>query len=456
MYIINIGLSYKKTPIKLREKLVINDQKLTEMNQRLNREKSIFENVIISTCNRTEVYAIADQLHTGRYYLKRFFSDVFALELAELEPYLVVREEREAVQHAFAVICGLDSMVIGETQILGQFKKSFLNAQTAGTTGTMFDHLFMEMIRFAKAVHTKYRINDQSASLSNVALQQAKETLGPLENKKLFVLGAGEMAEMVIKNAKNYLVTDITIFNRTPQRAERLRNIANCPLTIHPLADFFIHLNEAEIIVSALGIETPFITKKRLADNLSNRKSSLFLADLGVPRTIDLHCKSLPLVILRDVDDLYHQIEHNQNLRKELALQIAKEINEATDAFYRWQTQLGIVPVIKKIRQKTLLAEETAMASLANKMPDLSDRERKIIRKHMKSIVNQALRTPIKEIKEIAVQEDAQEQIEFVKRLFGLADGGNNHDENNQSRDKSKQTGAHSNKTGPYSDPTTV
>ncbi len=114
------------------------------------------------------------------------------------------------------------------------------------------------------------------------------------------------------------------------------------------------------------------------------------------------------------------------------------------------------MPVIKKIRQKTLLAEETAMASLANKMPDLSDRERKIIRKHMKSIVNQALRTPIKEIKEIAVQEDAQEQIEFVKRLFGLADGGNNHDENNQSRDKSKQTGAHSNKTGPYSDPTTV
>jgi len=150
MHILYVGLTYKHTPVRLREKVTFLNQDLVEANKQLFQKKSIFETVIISTCNRTEIYVVVDQLHTGKYYTKHFLADYFNVDSEELENYIEFKEDHEALVQAFRLGCGLDSAVLGETQILGQLKKSFLIAQGAGTTGTIFNKLFNEMISFSK------------------------------------------------------------------------------------------------------------------------------------------------------------------------------------------------------------------------------------------------------------------------------------------------------------------
>lgn len=420
MFVLNVGLTYKNTPIALREKTAITQEHLPALNRRLNQEKSVLENVILSTCNRTEIFAVVDQLHTGRYYLKRFLAETFHLEIADLEPYLIFKENRDALQHAFATISGLESMVIGETQILGQMKKSFLVAQAAGTTGTIFNYLFNEMIHFGKAMHTKYRINDRSASLSQAALKVAKNQLTSLADKKIFILGAGEMSELVIKNTQNFEIGEITVFNRTLANAQALASCCKCTFNIEPLEKIYTLLPKADVVITALNVEQPFLLKQQLETALTAVEKEILFIDLGVPRNIDVHSKRLPQVRLQDVDQIFELISRNQEIRFKLVAAINEEIEMAIQDFYIWENQLGIVPIIQQLREKTLQAEEAAMTSLLKKIPDLSEREIKVIRKHMKSIVNQTLRTPIKEIKEMAIQENAAENIAVVQRVFGL------------------------------------
>lgn len=171
MHILVAGLDYKTTPVEIREQLAFQDGMLPEALQNLSGMKSILECTIISTCNRTEVYAVVDQLHTGRHYIKQFLSQWFDLPKEEFGPYLTIRENDAAIQHLFKVSTGLDSMILGETQILGQVKNSFFTAQDAGATGTIFNELFKQAITFAKKAHNETEINDNAVSVSYAAVE---------------------------------------------------------------------------------------------------------------------------------------------------------------------------------------------------------------------------------------------------------------------------------------------
>ncbi|MDH6363373.1 glutamyl-tRNA reductase [Enterococcus sp. PF1-24] len=432
MYLLAVGLTYKHTPVKLREKTAIAENQLLTINQQLNLEKSILENIILSTCNRTEIFAVVDQIHTGKYYIKHFLAKTFQLSMEQLEPYLEFYENQAAVNHYFRLICGLDSMVVGETQILGQMRGSFLTAQSAGTTGTIFNHLFPDLIHFAKEMHTQYRINDHSSSLSQSALQIAKDKLGSLHDKRIFILGAGEMSELLVKNLQNFQVGEVHLFNRTLSKIENFAKEISVPCYTHALADFYQEVAQADVVISALGVNQPYIIKKQLAQPLAEKNGQLLLIDLGVPRNVDAHCTLIEGVTLCDIDQMNQLIQVNQQARLQSVTLIEAEISKAVTDFFQWENQLGIIPLVKELRLQTLAAEEAAMASLLRKLPDLKEREIKVIRKHMKSIVNQTLRTPIKEIKEMAIQEDAQHDIAVVKRIFGLEkiEEGKTEDEN--------------------------
>ncbi|MGX7025150.1 glutamyl-tRNA reductase [Vagococcus hydrophili] len=418
MHLLYVGLTYKNTPVRLRERATFLNQDIKLANQQLFRTKSILENVIISTCNRTELYVVVDQLHTGKYYTKHFLADFFDLPVEELEAHLSFKEDDEVLEHIFRLGCGLDSAVLGETQILGQLKKSFLEAQKAETTGTIFNKLFNEVIHFAKKMHSTYKFNEISSSLSQSALQIANEEYQDLSDKHLFVIGAGQMSELVIKNLKNFELEKVSVFNRTIENAKKLGQHTTFEMNYYPLEELTANLNQADILITAVSSQEPLMTKQILDE--VNLNKNLLLFDLGLPRNINPHCQLVENVTLYNVDSIGERINRGEKKRQELMLEVAEEVKLAVASFKEWEKQLGIIPVITELRIKTLEAEESALKSLQSKLPDLSEREVKIIRKHMKSIVNQSLRTPIREIKELSTEENALYDIQLFKRIFGI------------------------------------
>lgn len=418
MHILYVGLTYKNTPVRLRERATFLNQDIQSANQQLFRTKSVLENVIISTCNRTELYVVVDQLHTGKYYTKHFLADFFNLPVEELENYLTFKEDHEALVHSFRLGCGLDSAVLGETQILGQLKTSFLEAQKSGTTGTIFNKLFNEMICFSKKMHSLYKFNETSASLSQSALQIANEEYQDLSDKHLFVIGAGQMSELVIKNLQNFDLKKISIFNRTLENAQKLSQFSQIEMNYYPLEKLTEKLEQADLVISAISTPQTLITKTMLHE--AELRKAILLFDLGLPRNINPHCQLVEHVTLYNVDSIGERINQGAKKRQELMGEVAKEVDTAVATFEEWEKQLGIIPVITELRIKTLEAEESALKSLQSKLPDLSEREVKIIRKHMKSIVNQSLRTPIREIKELSTEENAVYDIQLFKRIFGI------------------------------------
>lgn len=418
MHILYVGLTYKNTPVRLRERATFLNQDIQSANQQLFRTKSVLENVIISTCNRTELYVVVDQLHTGKYYTKHFLADFFNLPVEELENYLTFKEDHEALVHSFRLGCGLDSAVLGETQILGQLKTSFLEAQKSGTTGTIFNKLFNEMICFSKKMHSLYKFNETSASLSQSALQIANEEYQDLSDKHLFVIGAGQMSELVIKNLQNFDLKKISIFNRTLENAQKLSQFSQIEMNYYPLEKLTEKLEQADLVISAISTPQTLITKTMLHE--AELSKAILLFDLGLPRNINPHCQLVEHVTLYNVDSIGERINQGAKKRQELMGEVAKEVDTAVATFEEWEKQLGIIPVITELRIKTLEAEESALKSLQSKLPDLSEREVKIIRKHMKSIVNQSLRTPIREIKELSTEENAVYDIQLFKRIFGI------------------------------------
>ena len=224
MHIIVVGINYKTAPVEIRERLTFDPSQLGDAMSVLKDKKSILENVIVSTCNRTEIYAVVDQLHTGRYYIKEFLAEWFEIEQAEFTPFLFVYEQDGAMEHLFKVTCGLDSMVLGETQILGQVRTSFLLAQEGNTVGTVFNQLFKQAITMAKRAHAETDIGANAVSVSYAAVELAKKIFGSFENKHVLILGAGKMGELAIQNLHGNGASKVTVINRTFEKAEELAN----------------------------------------------------------------------------------------------------------------------------------------------------------------------------------------------------------------------------------------
>jgi glutamyl-tRNA reductase len=260
MHTLVIGINYKTAPVEIRERLSFNEADLADAIKKLNTKKSILENIILSTCNRTEIYAVVDQLHTGRYYIKEFLSEWFGLEQKEFSPFLFVYEDDGAIDHLFNVTCGLNSMVLGETQILGQVRTSFMLAQQEGTTGTVFNHLFKQAITLAKRAHSETDIGANAVSVSYAAVELAKKIFGSLANKHVLIFGAGKMGELAAQNLHGNGVKKVTVINRTFEKAQDLANRFSGKA--RSLAELEKSLAEADILISSTGAKDFVISKK--------------------------------------------------------------------------------------------------------------------------------------------------------------------------------------------------
>lgn len=202
MHTLVVGINYRSAPVSIREKLSFIESELPQAMQALQQQKSILENVIVSTCNRTEIYAVVDQLHTGRFYVKQFLASYFDIPMEQFSQYLFLHEQDEAIDHLFRVTAGIDSMVLGETQILGQVKSSFLAGQEIGTTGTVFNQLFKQAVTLAKRAHNETAIGENAVSVSYAAVELGKKIFGSLKNKHVVILAQGRWANLPSRTCK--------------------------------------------------------------------------------------------------------------------------------------------------------------------------------------------------------------------------------------------------------------
>ncbi len=419
MHIIVVGLNYKTAPVEIREKLTFNESELSIAMQTLKNKKSILENIIISTCNRTEIYAVVDQLHTGRHYVKSFLSEWFGIDKEEFTPFLNIFENDGAIEHLFNVSCGLNSMVVGETQILGQVRSSFLKAQEENTVGTVFNHLFKQAVTLAKRAHSETDIGANAVSVSYAAVELAKKIFGDLANKNVLILGAGKMGELALQNLHGSGVKKVTVINRTFEKAQSLAE--RFAGEAKSIAELQCALIDADIMISSTGAKDFVITKDMMVHVERLRKGRpLFMVDIAVPRDLDPSLADLDSVFLYDIDDLEGIVEANMQERQKAAEVIEIMIEAEIIEFKNWINTLGVVPVISALRNKALAIQAETMESIERKMPNLTERERKVLNKHTKSIINQLLKDPILRAKEIAAEPNADESLKLFMKIFDI------------------------------------
>ncbi|MEH7332686.1 glutamyl-tRNA reductase [Neobacillus drentensis] len=419
MHILVVGLNYKTAPVEIRERLTFSETDLVDALKKLNTKKSILENIILSTCNRTEIYAVVDQLHTGRYYIKEFLAEWFGMEQAEFSPFLFINEDDGAVDHLFNVTCGLNSMVLGETQILGQVRTSFMLAQAEETTGSVFNHLFKQAITLAKRAHSETEIGANAVSVSYAAVELAKKIFGSLANKHVLIFGAGKMGELAAQNLHGNGVKKVTVINRTFDKAKLLAGRFSGEA--RTISDLEKSLVEADILISSTGAKDFVITKAIMAKVEKMRKGKpLFMVDIAVPRDLDPAIAELENVFLYDIDDLEGIVEANLQERKKAAEKIMLMIEKEIVDFKQWLGMLGVVPVISALREKALAIQAETMESLERKLPNLSDRDIKVLNKHTKSIINQMLKDPILQAKELAAKPNAEQAMDLFMKIFNI------------------------------------
>lgn len=419
MHLIAISINHRTADVALREQVAFKDDAIRSANVDLFETKSILENVILSTCNRTEVYAVVDQIHTGRYYIQRFLARNFGFDVEEIKEMTEVTVGDAAVRHLLQVTSGLDSVVLGETQILGQIRDAFFIAQEEDTTGTIFNHLFKQAITFAKKAHNETDIADNAVSVSYAAVELSKKVFGKINNKSALIIGAGDMSELSLLNLIGSDVTDVTIVNRTVSKAQKLATAHNVKYeSIEALPQLLAH---ADIVISSTSSDEYIITNSMMATIQSQRKNDLLvLIDIAVPRDIEPGIDTIQDVFNYDVDDLKGLVDANLKQRQNAADEILQRIPAEIDAHNEWVNMLGVVPVIRALREKAMDIQEDTMSSIDRKLPGLTERERKVISKHTKSIINQMLKDPIKQAKELSSDKKSNEKLELFQNIFDI------------------------------------
>ncbi|MFD2116494.1 glutamyl-tRNA reductase [Paenibacillus yanchengensis] len=419
MHVIVVGLNYRTAPVEIREKFAFSEQELPRALQQFFRSNGILECVIVATCNRTELYAVVDGHDLCGHHIRGFMEEWFHFPRDQFTNHLYMYEDDRAIEHLFKVTSGLDSMIIGETQILGQIRDAFLLAQQHKTTGTIFNMLFKQAVTLAKRAHSETAIGETAVSVSYAAVELGKRIFGHFNNKVVMILGAGETGELTAKHLYANGAKQVIVVNRTYERAKQLADQFDGQA--FTLDEILLKLHQADIIISSTGAEKYVVTAKQVDQAMAKRKSKpLFMIDIAVPRDLDPTIAELDNVFLYDIDDLEGIVETNLQQRRQEAVKIEAMITQEMLAFHQWYRTLGVTPIIRALQQKASNIHSQTMISLSNKLPQLDEHEWKVIEKLTKSMLNQMLQDPIMQIKEISGKKRPEEAVNTFVQLFAL------------------------------------
>jgi glutamyl-tRNA reductase len=421
MNILIIGLNHKTAPIEIREKISFPEDRLGKPLRSILSLPPIKEDMILSTCNRVEVYADTDNVEQGIHELKRFLSEFHGIPNRELEPFLYVHQGEEAVRHVFRVASSLDSMVVGEPQILGQVKTAFGEASHHRATGTILNRLLHRAFSVAKRVRTETEIGNRAISVSFVAVELAKKIFGDLQDKAILLVGAGEMCELAARHLVNQGVSRVTVTNRTPGPARKLAQIFEGRVV--PFDQLVKALTRADIVISSTASPQYVIHHPDIVQVIKARRNrSMFFIDIAVPRDIDPRINSIENVYLYDIDDLQGVADANMRDRKRDAQKAEAIVETEVEKFCVWYESLQTVPTVRMLTEKFEAIRQRELEKAYGVLSLPTEKERKVIDLLTSSIVKKILHDPITMLKRSDQESSNEALIDAVRKLFHLED----------------------------------
>ncbi|HET7478623.1 MAG TPA: glutamyl-tRNA reductase [Rubrobacteraceae bacterium] len=416
MLIAVAGMSHRSAPVEVRERVAFAPCTARDFLRRLKDDGVVSEAVLISTCNRTELYAVVED-EVAREKMLDALAEERDVDRASLDDDTYWLTDAEAVRHLYRVASSLDSMVVGEAQILGQVRDAYRIATEEQCAGPILNRLFHTSLRVGKNVRTQTGIGDSSISVPHVAVKLAAEVFGTLAGRRALVLGAGDMSELVIKHLKSRGVADIRIANRTPERARLLaERIGGRAVAFDALAE---QLAEVDVVVSSTGSGDWVVGADLVSDALDGREEPLFFVDIAVPRDVDPAVQALERAYVYDIDDLQSVVDYNAEGRGAAAESGEAMISPAVFEYMSWLSTLHVVPLIQELRSGAERIRRHELSRALKKM-DLSPEDAASVERLSHSLVNKLLHGPIAELKALAESGAPLDSAEVRQRLLAL------------------------------------
>jgi len=419
--LILVGVNHKTTPVEIREKLAFTKGKIEESVDRLFNFPDIIEHTILSTCNRVEIYARANCQDSAIKAIKQFICDFHEVSPVELEDHFYSYRNEEAVEHLFRVSSSLDSMILGEAQILGQVKDAYSLAKDLRSTGLVLNQLFEKAFSIAKKVREETGIAERSVSIISAAVELAQKIFDDLENRTVMLVGTGEMAELAAKHLISYGVKTVYVTSRTYDRAANLARTLNGSAL--DFEAFKNELHRADIVITSTSASNFIIKKEMVEKAIHERKNKpIFFIDIAVPRDIEPDINDLENIYLYDIDDLHVVVSANMKEREKEADNAMNLISQEVTKFNNWVGTLDAVPTIVEIRKKAENIRMQEIEKTLKKISYLSEDDKKLLHQMSSSIVSKILHKPTIKLKQKTQSEDGHVYLKAIRHLFHLDD----------------------------------
>jgi glutamyl-tRNA reductase len=413
------GLSHKNAPVALREQLAVDDEKLRELLRDALAAGTLREAVIVSTCNRIEVYGVAETPGAARAAAFAHLCRHRGVDPATVEPLLYMHEEEDAIRHAFRVAASLDSMMIGEPQILGQVKDAFAVAQACEAVGPALHTLFTQAFAVAKRVRTETEIARHAVSVSFAAVELAKKIFAGLTGRAVLLVGAGKMGELAAKHLVEQGAFPIYVVNRTWSRAQEMARALSG--TAVPFDDLGTALAAVDIVITSTGASTPIVTRESVARVMQQRGARpLFFIDIAVPRDVEPGVDALDDVYCYDIDDLKQVVDANIRERLREAQRAEALVEREVAKFRARLGDVEVIPTIVSLRERLEDIRRGEVRKTLARLPDATPETRAAIEALSASIVNKVLHAPITKLRESSRAGSHRSWLEVVHELFGL------------------------------------
>jgi glutamyl-tRNA reductase len=416
--IVLIGMNHKTAPVELRECIGFSQDRTETAVAALRRLPGVCESLLYSTCNRVELLLVTEDKPVSVEAAKAFIAETNQIPLGQFERALYVHENDHAARHLFRVAAGLDSLIVGEPQILGQIKEAYRQAAAAKTTGVILNRLLHRTFFVAKRIRTETGIGGRAVSISYAAVELARKIFGSLDGKRVLLIGAGEMAELAVEHLLRHPVAETFVANRTFENGLALAGRFNGhAIRFEEIAE---HLKKVDIIISSTGAPGFVVTRNEVRNVARARKNRpLFFIDIAVPRDIDPDINRLDNAYVYDIDDLKGVIEENIEDRQKEAVKGERIIDEAIVRFREWHAGLEVVPTIVSLRQKLdAMAEGEIRRTLhGNALPPESAQA---LSRMMAAFINKVLHEPTVFLKHDGMHADKALYLDAVRKLFKL------------------------------------
>jgi glutamyl-tRNA reductase len=411
-----IGVNHRTAPLEVRERFAISESKLPAALQQLAQHPGIEEAMIVSTCNRVELLA---RSRNGGSDLRSFLSQYFQMECGEFDKHLYEYADKEAIRHLFRVTSSLDSMVVGEPQVLGQVKEAYAVARAVGAVSSQLDALVTRAFAVAKKVRTETAVGSSAVSVASVAVDLAKKIFGSLNGKTVMLVGAGKMCELAARHLLAHGAGSIFMYNRTYERAQKLAQKFGGQAL--PWDQLYDSADKADIVITSTGAPVAIFRREHGEKFLARRRNRpMFFIDIAVPRDVDPEVNKLDGIFVYDIDDLQQVVSTHVADRRREAQRAEEIIAEEVERFVQRMQTLDVVPTIVSLQEHLETIRQAEIDRVRGRLGEITPEQELAIEAMSRGIINKIMHTPITTLKTAAREEQGTTVIDVVRRLFNL------------------------------------